>query len=169
MSTLRTQIGLFELSIADIAARLEQAQAAVDNGVLLESELSKLQVRQKELLAQQSNIKYQIVGTIESLEDLLSVPLNPEVELIYPDLGEPTVLPAIERPEQELFRWQQAAILAREQLIDTEKRPKLNLFAQAGIGYPNPLNLLDSDPAPYALLGMGMSWKLIDWNKSKRQ
>ncbi len=168
-SSLRSQAALFEFSLTDITSRIEQAQAAVDNGVLLPSELSKLQVREKELLAQQSSIEYQIEGTRKSLEDLLGVALNPEVELVYPTLPDALALPTIDRPEHELFRRQQTAILAQEALIDVDKRPKLNLFAQAGVGYPNPLNLLDSDPAPYALVGAGLSWKLLDWKKSERE
>lgn len=168
-SALRSQATLFEFSLADIKSRIEQAQAAVDNGVLLPSELSKLRVREKELLAQQNSLEFQIEGTHRSLEDLLGVSLSSELELIYPPLPDALLLPAIDRPEHELFRRQQTAILAQEALIDVDKRPKLNLFAQAGVGYPNPLNLLDSEPAPYALVGAGLSWKLIDWKKSERQ
>jgi outer membrane protein TolC len=60
-------------------------------------------------------------------------------------------------------------ILAQNDLIDAERGPKLNLFAQAGVGYPNPLNFLDSDPAPYGVVGAGFSWKLTDWNKRNLQ
>ncbi|MEL6657857.1 MAG: TolC family protein [Bacteroidota bacterium] len=169
LSSLRAQADLFELSLTDIKTRIEQAQAGVDNGILLESELAKLQVRQKELLAQESNIDHQIQGSRKSLEDLLDISLMQDVKLIYPAMDTPLQIPSINRPEQKLFQQQRTAILAQETLIEVEKRPTLNLFAQAGVGYPNPLNLLDSDPAPFALVGAGLSWKLIDWNKSKRQ
>ncbi|MEL7421488.1 MAG: TolC family protein [Bacteroidota bacterium] len=169
LSSLRAQADLFELSLTDIKTRIEQAQAGVDNGILLESELAKLQVRQKELLAQESNIDHQIQGSRKSLEDLLDISLMQDVKLIYPAMDTPLQIPGINRPEQKLFQQQRTAILAQETLIEVEKRPTLNLFAQAGVGYPNPLNLLDSDPAPFALVGAGLSWKLIDWNKSKRQ
>lgn len=169
LSSLRAQAALFEFSVNDINGRIAQAQAAVDNGILLVSELFKLQVREKELLAQQSSIDFQIDGTLKSLEDLLGVALSPDLELVYPSLPDALALPPIDRPETELFRRQQSAILAQEALIEVDMRPKLNLFAQAGIGYPNPLNLLDSDPAPYALVGAGLSWKLLDWDRSQRQ
>lgn len=169
LSSLRVQGKLYELSLADLENRIAQAEAGVENGVLLESELAKLQVHEKELQAQQNSINYQIEGVRTSLESLLGVSLAPDVALIYPALPPVSNIPPINRPEQALFLRQQSAILAQEALINSEKKPKLQLFAQAGVGYPNPLNLLDSDPAPYAIIGAGLSWKLIDWDKSRRQ
>ena len=169
LSALRAQAGLFELSLNDIDSRIDQARAGVENGVLLESELTKLLVRRKQMATEQNNVSLQIEGILNSLEDLLAVELAEDVELQYPSLPAVQAIPGIDRPEQNLFRLQQNALLAQEALIDTDKRPKLNLFAQAGIGYPNPLNLLDSDPAPYAIVGAGLSWKLIDWDKAKQQ
>ena len=75
------------------------------------------------------------------------------MELIYPSMSEPTVIPEIDRPEQELFQLQRNLILAQSDLITAARKPKLSAFAQAGIGYPNPLNLLDNNPAPYGLIG----------------
>lgn len=169
ISTLREQAVLFELSLNDLAARQTQVQAGVEYGVLLPTELTQLQVKEQELLAQQDNLNYQLTGAIQSLEQLLGLQLSPTVTLVYPPLGSTDLLPAIQRPEQQLFQLKQEAILVQVQLAESERKPKLQLFAQAGIGYPNPLNLLDSGVAPYGIIGAGFSWKLLDWDKTRLQ
>jgi outer membrane protein TolC len=169
ISALREQEILFDLSLKDLAARQAQVQAGVEYGVLLPTELAQLLVKEQELLAQQDNLNYQITGAIQSLEQLLAVQLSPTVSLTYPALGATDLLPAIQRPEQELFQLKQEAVLAQVQLAESERKPKLQLFAQAGIGYPNPLNLLDGNVAPYGIIGAGFSWKLLDWDKTRLQ
>ena len=169
ISALREQEILFDLSLKDLAARKEQVQAGVEYGVLLPTELTQLLVKEQELLAQQDNLNYQITGAIQSMEQLLDVQLSPSVDLTYPALGATDLLPAIQRPEQQLFQLKQEAVLAQVQLAESERKPKLQLFAQAGIGYPNPLNLLDGNVAPYGLVGAGFSWKLLDWDKTRLQ
>ncbi len=169
ISALREQEVLFDLSLRDLVARQEQVKAGVEYGVLLPTELTKLLVKEQELLAQQDNLNYQLTGAIQSLEQLLDLPLSPSVSLTYPSLGAANLLPAIQRPEQQLFQLKQEAVLAQVQLVDSERKPKLQLFAQAGIGYPNPLNLLDGNVAPYGIIGAGFSWKLVDWDKTRLQ
>ncbi|WP_367388312.1 TolC family protein [Lewinella sp. LCG006] len=169
ISGLRQQEVLFDLSKKDLEAHQEQVRAGVEYGVLLPTELTQLLVKEQELLAQQDNLNFQIAGAIQSLEQLLDLQLSPDVTLIYPELGAAQLPPAIQRPEQQLFQLKQEAILAQVQLTESERKPKLQVFAQAGVGYPNPLNLLDGNVAPYGIVGAGFSWKLIDWDKTRLQ
>lgn len=169
ISALREQEVLFNLSLKDLAARQEQVQAGVEYGVLLQTELTQLLVKEQEILAQQDNLNYQTTGALQSLEQLLDLQLSPTVTLIYPPMGSTDILPVIQRPEQQLFQLKQEAVLAQVQLVDSERKPKLQVFAQAGVGYPNPLNLLDGNVAPYGIIGAGFSWKLVDWDKTRLQ
>ncbi|WP_020536162.1 TolC family protein [Lewinella cohaerens] len=169
ISALREQEVLFDLSLKDLAARQEQVQAGVEYGVLLQTELTQLLVKEQEILAQQDNLIYQTTGAIQSLEQLLDLQLSPTVTLTYPPMGSTDILPVIQRPEQQLFQLKQEAVLAQAQLVDSERKPKLQVFAQAGVGYPNPLNLLDGNVAPYGIIGAGFSWKLVDWDKTRLQ
>jgi outer membrane protein TolC len=169
ISALREQEVLFDLSLKDLTARQEQVQAGVEYGVLLQTELTQLLVKEQEILAQQDNLNYQTTGAIQSLEQLLDLQLSPTVTLTYPPMGSTDILPVIQRPEQQLFQLKQEAVLAQAQLVDSERKPKLQVFAQAGVGYPNPLNLLDGNVAPYGIIGAGFSWKLVDWDKTRLQ
>lgn len=169
ITQLRTQEALFSISLEELATRGERIQAAIDNGVALESELTKLEIKQLELESQKENIHYRINGSIKTLEDLLGIELSDDVALIYPTLPSDEATTAIFRPELELFDKQKQAILAKAELIDVKLKPKLNVFAQGGVGYPNPLNILDNGISPYGLLGAGFTWTIKDWDKTKKE
>lgn len=163
---LQEQVGVFDISLKDLATRQEQVAANVENGTLLPSELTKLNVKELELKAQQSDVNYRLRGLKNSLADLLGVTLSDDFEMTLPKMANPTSIPPLNRPEQKLFQLQRAAIMANSTLIDASNRPQLSAFAQAGVGYPNPLNLLDNGAAPYGLVGLKFSWKFVDWKKS---
>ena len=164
---LREQNKVFQYSLADLASRKEIISAGVEFGTVLETELAKITVRELEILAQQDNIKQRINGLINSLSNLLDVNLDPDIEMIFPELSSPTILPVIDRPETKMFELQKEAILAQADLIDANLKPQLSAFAQAGVGYPNPLNLLDNNVAPYGLVGASFIWRLTDWKKNE--
>lgn len=166
---LRTQEALFSISLQDLATRKESLQAGIENGVLLESELTKLEIKQLELESQKENIQFRIDGTLATLEDWLDIDLADDVVLEYPAFPNDQAESTIARPEQELFDKQKAALLAKAELIDIKLKPKVNLFAQGGIGYPNPLNILDNGVAPYGLIGAGFTWTIKDWDKTKKE
>jgi hypothetical protein len=75
---------------------------------------------------------------------------------------------SLQRPELQLFAYQQERILAREGLIAASWRPKLSAFAQAGLGAPNPLNFFDESLSPFAMGGLRFSWNFIDWKQASR-
>ena len=166
ITLLREQVRLFALSLDDLQARKERVEAGVDNGVILESELSQLEVRWLELKAQQDNLRYKISGLIQTLVQLVGRELSETVELQFPGLAEPGVIPELQRPEQRLFQQQRQALLAQTALVDASRRPRLSAFAQAGVGYPNPLNFLDRDASQFGVVGLQFNWQITDWRKS---
>lgn len=164
---LRSQAQLFVISLEDLATRKRQIQAAVEEGVALPSEVTKIEVKILELQAQQENVVYQIQGFLSTLEDYLGQSLSEEVQLVFPSFPSSNILPAIQRPEQQLFQLQSKQLLANADLIDVRQKPQLRAFAQAGIGYPNPLNLFDNSVAPYGLIGLQFNWKITDWKRDQ--
>ena len=53
-------------------------------------------------------------------------------------------------------------------MIEANTKPRVNAFANVGIGYPNPLNFFDETVAPYAMAGVSVSYLLFDWGKVNR-
>ncbi len=141
----------------------------MEAGTVLESELTKIDIKLLELRSQQESLGYKLKGLHESLEDLLDIKLIDEVELVFPMLSSPSQIPTIQRPEQQLFGLQRQAVWANTDLIQSARKPRLTAFAQGGVGYPNPLNLFDTNVSPYGLVGFQFSWRLTDWGKSKLQ
>ena len=167
IEVMRAQVKIFDISLLDLATRKERIEASIEMGVLLPSELSKIEVKALELKAQRDNIIYQIEGMINSLGQLIGKELPIDVNLSFPTLPALTTIPELNRPEQELFKIQREAILAQSDIIDTQKNPKISAYAQAGLGYPNPLNILDNSIAPYGIIGARFSMPITDWKKTE--
>jgi outer membrane protein TolC len=169
ISLLRTQQALFTISLDNLNVQQQRLTAAIQNGIALESEQTRLRVRTLELQAQRDNIDFYLEGSIKSLERWLGVQLGDQINLSFPSFSNITDEAAINRPELALFEKQQAVVLAKASLIEVRQKPKLNVFAQGGVGYPNPLNILDNNVAPYGLVGAGFTWTLKDWDKAKKE
>jgi len=164
---LREQLKIFDISLQDLAERKKQIRAGIEEGIMLPNEITKIEVKELELNAQQENINFRINGMIHSLEQLIGKSLDEQVQLSLPTLPELKTIPSINRPEQALFQSQREAILAQSDMIEATKKPKLGAYAQAGIGYPNPLNILDNNLAPFGIVGARFSMPITDWKKSK--
>lgn len=167
ITLLREQSKLFDISLKDLEVRKAQVAAGLEIGVLLESELTKIKVKELEIKSMQDNVGFQVNGLANTLSILIGEEVSNEVKLNFPLLSSPAEIPNLKRPEQEYFKLQREAILAQSDMVDVQKKPQLSAFAQAGIGYPNPLNFLANEVAPYGILGMQMNWKIVDWNKSQ--
>ena len=165
---LREQSKLLDISLKNIQSRKKQVAAGLEMGVLLESELTKLEVKELQIKTTQDNLKFQISGLSNTLSDWIGVELAEDVQFKFPTLPPPAEIPDLHRPEQKQFQLQKAAILSQMEMVDVAKKPKLSAFAQAGIGYPNPLNFLSSDIAPFGILGVQFSWQITDWKKSEK-
>lgn len=164
---LRQQRLLLDISLDDLTTRKQNITAGVEEGIILESEMIQLEVKQLELEAQQQNLDYSISGLIRSVEDLTGTSLSNDVVFLFPELPSLQEVPEIIRPEQKLYQFQREAILAQSDMVEAQKKPKLSAFTQIGVGYPNPLNILDNNIAPFGVIGAKFSWQVTDWSKSK--
>lgn len=164
---LRAQAGVLEISRKDLEARRARLKASVEEGVVLESELKKLEVKAIELETARQRLGFEETALLESLAYFLGEEVAPGVVLELPKLPSPLEIPTLKRPEQRSFSLKREALLAQSRIIDASRRPTLALFVQGGLGYPNPLNILETNLAPYGIVGAQFSWKIVDWNKSR--
>ncbi|MEI7829506.1 MAG: TolC family protein [Prolixibacteraceae bacterium] len=85
-------------------------------------------------------------------------------------LTEPIILKkgeAISRPEIKYFDLLGSKIDQNSQLLQKVRNPKVFGFGQAGYGRPG-LNMLKNTFDPYYLVGLGMSWNILDWKQTGR-
>ena len=164
---LRAQDGIFRLSLENLDARTALVRAGVEEGAVLPGELTQLEVRRVELIAQREDLRYRTSGLLASLSALLGIPVSTAVVLSVPASAVQETVPALNRPELRSFELQRAAVAASAAVGTAERKPTLSAFVQAGLGYPNPLNLFDNGLAPYALIGAQFNWQLTDWKRSE--
>lgn len=165
----KQQQSLIKTSIENIEVNIEMMQSGFDNGTVLESELSKLKVRKIELESEEINLEGNIKATTALLTELLGTPLTSETKLLLPDTVMQQSNLDISRPEEQLFEFQTNLLEAQKGKINASRLPKLSLFAQGGIGYPNPLNFADISNSTYALGGIRLNWNVFDWGIAKKE
>ena len=164
----RQQFKLLTTSILDIQSNIESAEAGVNNGILLESELSKLKVRRLELESERAGLTGDIKAYLLVFGELIGKEITEETVLMIPEGIDLSNVESISRPEQELFEYQKQQLSAQKGIISADRKPKLSLFGEGGVGTPNPLNFTNTETSVYGLVGVKLSWKLTDWRKGKK-
>lgn len=165
---LRSRREVLQSSLTAVRSRIQQMEAAVSHGAALPGRVDRLQVEALRLEAQIDQAEGDIRGAVGGLSALLGQTVPADVELSVPDLQDFQLQPGlIRRPELQSFELQKNRILANEQVVAATRRPRIGAYAQAGLGYPNPLNFFDEQLSPFAVVGVRFSWKIVDWNKTK--
>ena len=166
---LKRQKTLLQLTMENVLSNIGMMQAGYENGTVLESELSKLKVRKIELESEEIDIQGNIDASLEVLSRLLGTPLTNDTQLLLPEALFQQNEFNISRPEQQLFEYQSDFLESQKGKILASRMPKLSMFAQGGIGYPNPLNFSDINTSTYALGGLRLNWNVFDWGVAKKQ
>ncbi|UII31488.1 TolC family protein [Fulvivirga ulvae] len=164
----RQQQELIASSLSNINASLQNLEAGYNNGTVLESEIIKLKVRKLELQNQQESVLADSKAAIKILGELTGLNLSPATELALPNYNASSEV-ELQRPEQQMYESKKLLLSAQEGTITALRKPRISLFAQGGVGYPNPLNFSDIDHAPYALGGIRMTWKIWDWQTTAQK
>ncbi len=158
---------MLETTLADLQARRQSLEAGLQYGTVLGSQVDQLRVSELEIQARRSDLQYANQGLLAVLSGLTGVALDTATDLLLPALPDPAWVPELSRPEQVLFQRKKQALLSNEAMINASVRPRIGLFAQGGVGYPNPLNFFDNQAAPYGMVGINFQWSLLHWKKQK--
>ena len=157
------------LTLKDLGAKAEQLEAGVRHGVVLESDLKKVQVEQLKIKSKIAELQSDRRAMLAVLGSLTAQQLPEDAELKAPDFDVLRPSGETSRPELALFDLQKQQVLANEGLIAAQWKPKVALFAQSGAGYPDPLNFFDKKVSPYFIGGAQFSWNFWDWQQADRQ
>ena len=163
---LSRQVELIDSSYAVFDAQSAKVEAAVKNGVALPSDRRRIDIEKADLDSKKVVLLSKRKAALAALSALIHEPLS--LEQIKQTHDIPSINPAdFHRPETQLFQAQKQLIEQGGDLIRAKRKPKVSLFAKAGVGYPNPVNFFDTDFAPFAIAGAAMRWTIYDWKKSK--
>ena len=165
---LDRQKELFNNFLELIKKRISTMQSALNNGVIIRSDIDIL--NSEKIKIEQQQVENEIRKS--SFRKILSGLTGAEIE-------ESTmfVLPASKvesgsdllRPELQLFDIRREQLEAGIKLIESKRMPKAFGFATLGYGNPPGSNFFKDEFAPYYILGAGIKWNIYDWNKSKNE
>lgn len=151
----------------DLQNRLKQAEAAVAEGVALRTTAD--QVKIQILKTEQQIAAAHADG--QALREVLSKWIgrgNTDFLFVSPDYPEERLLQPAKRPEYRLFDAQKNMVQLQQDRLRLLSQPRIEAFAQAGFGRPNPFNFFETGLEPFAIFGLRAAWTPIDWGNRNR-
>ncbi len=151
-----------------ITKRLSSMQSALNNGVIMKSDIDVLTAEKIKLEQQLSENEIRKVSLLKVLSDVTGSNIDASTEFVLPSLSV-ELSNELSRPELQLFDLRKEQLNASIKMIDAKRMPKAFGFATLGYGNPPGSNFFKDQFAPYYILGAGIKWNIFDWNKSKNE
>ncbi len=156
-------------SKTDFENRLKQADAQVKEGVALRTTADQIRIQilktQQQLTAAQADR----AALLETLAKWLGR-TSADFALATPKINtQNQVLPIAQRPEYQLFELQKKQLALSQDALKLKTSPKVEVFAQGGLGRPSPLNFFKTSWEPFVILGLRAAWSPIDWGNAGRE
>jgi outer membrane protein TolC len=167
---IQESTAVLKAALEDLERRLKQAEAAVAGGVTLRTTVDQVKVQ---ILKTQQQISALEADRLSALE-LLGKWTRTDVtgSTLIADLSPRTSLPEGDislRPEIKLFDVQQRQLAVGKNALLLKKQPKVELFAQGGIGRPNPFNFFETGLNSFGTVGLRAAWTPVDWGNNQRE
>ena len=151
-----------------IKKRITSMQSAVNNGVIIKSDVDVLTSEKINIEQQLAENEIRKSSLIKILSDLTGNKIEASTELILPSIsGE--LSNELSRPELQLFDLRKEQLAAGMKVIESKRLPKATGFATLGYGNPPGSNFFKNEFAPYYVLGASIKWNIFDWNKAKNE
>ena len=160
---LKGQLESFDLPLKTRRLILE---SAVENGIALPTDLDAIDAERLSLqqkideceIAKTSALKLLSILTADNALLESKSLVNPQLSIVDSN--------TIKRAELLLMDAQKNKMDASIGILDASRMPKV--FAFSTLGYGNPgLNMFKTGWQPYGIVGLGFSWNVIDWGKTK--
>lgn len=156
---------VIRLKLTVLDERIKVLESGFRNGVVTSRDLELLKAERLLTEQQISEIHAEKIALLGTLGILINQSLNENTTLTEPVLAEKSN--QISRPELKYFDLLGNKLDQSSQLLQKTRSPKVFGFGQAGYGKPG-LNMLKSTFDTYYLVGLGVSWNIIDWNLTNR-
>lgn len=163
---LQESEAILKLSKTDLATRLKQAEAAVAEGTALRTTADQVKIQILKTEQQITAVQVDKQALMEILAKWIGRE-NTGFQLAAPVSSETPLQPE-KRPEYRLFALQQSAYQLQKGRLNLQLQPRIEAFAQAGFGQPNPLNFFETGFEPFAMFGLRVSWMPFDWGNRRR-
>ena len=159
-----TQTGLqrkdIELGLNKVKAQVANGTAFQSNKLVLDAEILKNDQRLIELQANRKSL-------LDVMQLFINKTLSNDVVFTTPLITE-VAEDSVQRPELQLYHYQDSLLTVQDKLISVRNRPKTSVFAQGGYGRPG-LNFLVNDFQFYYIGGLKLSWSLGGLYTAKKE
>ncbi len=152
----------------DLQTRLKQAEAAVAEGAALRTSADQVKI-------QILKTDQQIAATQADRQAVLDIlakwvgRANADFALRVSNFELQTSNSELIRPEHALFSLQQRSLQLGKDALALRAQPRIEAFAQGGVGRPNPFNFFETGFKPFVLLGLRAAWTPVDWGNKRRE
>jgi outer membrane protein TolC len=145
--------------------RIKVLESMFRNGMVTSRDVELLKAER--LLAEQQigEIYGERAAVIGSLGILTNRQLDEKTRLEVPVIS--TTNDSVSRPELRYFDLIGSKIDQNSLFLQRNRYPKVFGFGQAGYGKPG-LNMLKDNVNPFYMVGLGLSWNIIDWKQTSR-
>ncbi|MEO6759145.1 MAG: TolC family protein, partial [Saprospiraceae bacterium] len=155
---------------SDFQNRLQQAEALVTEGVSLRTTADQVKIQILKIEQQLGGIRADKQALLEVLGEwvgkaVVPVPLVMDRGKIFPAVS---VGKTPDRPEYQLFSLQKQSLQLGQDALVLRSQPRLEAFAQGGLGRPNPFNFFETGFQPFVLIGLRAMWMPLDWGNRRR-
>jgi outer membrane protein TolC len=148
--------------------RISSLQSALNNGVVLRSDIDVLTTEQIKTEQQLTENSLNKTSLNKVLSDLTGTSVNDSTRLILTDQNtEMTGL--LLRPELQIFDLRKDQLNAGLQAVQSKRMPKAFGFATFGYGNPPGNDFFNNTFDTYYIVGGGIKWNIFDWNKTKNE
>ena len=151
-----------------IEKKLKSMQSALNNGVILQSDIDVLSSEKISIGQQLGENEITKASLVSILSDLTGTTIDPQSQLIMPQTSN-DLSDKILRPELHVFDLRQEQLDANLKVIQSKRMPKAFGFATLGYGNPPGSNFFKDQFAPYYIIGAGAKWNIFDWNKANNE
>ncbi len=151
-----------------ISQRISSVQSAIDNGVILKSDIDVLTSEKIKLEQQLTENDIRRNALLKILSGITGVEIDASTQFVLP-IQSDELTDEILRPELQLFELRVDQLAVGMKLLESKRMPKAFGFATLGYGNPPGNNFFKDEFAPYYVVGAGIKWNILDWNKTKNE
>lgn len=151
-----------------INKRIESMGSALESGVVLKSDIDVLTSERIKLEQQLTENRIRKASLLKVLSDIIDVEIDASTQFTVPAIDDDFGFELL-RPELQIFDLRREQLNASMQLVKSKRMPKAFGFATLGYGNPPGSNFFKDEFAPFFVVGAGVKWNILDWNKSSNE
>jgi outer membrane protein TolC len=150
----------------NLVKKQEVMKSAIEHGTMLEADLKVIDVEILKVRQSMAEIDARKRAYMGAMKVLCGDDIYEGIQLATPYL-DPITGDQNSRPEHQWFDLKNESMEAGKELMGKKRMPVLYAFGQTGYGKPG-YNVMSDGWDFYYMVGAGLSWKIWDWNSSKR-